>query len=48
MRAILSKSLLPVMLVMIWSCGQKSNDDHHDHEGHDQWRKVETRHCTTR
>lgn len=35
MRAILSKSLLPVMLVMIWSCGQKSNDDHHDHDGHD-------------
>lgn len=36
MRAILSKSLLPVMLVMIWSCGQKSNDDHHDHEGHEE------------
>jgi hypothetical protein len=35
MRAILSKSLLPVMLVMIWSCGQKSNDDHHEHDGHD-------------
>jgi archaellum component FlaC len=35
MRAILSKSLLPVMLIMIWSCGQKSNDDHHDHDGHD-------------
>ena len=35
MRAILSKSLLPVLLVMIWSCGQKSNDDHHDHEGHE-------------
>jgi archaellum component FlaC len=35
MRAILSKSLLLVMLVMIWSCGQKSNDDHHDHEGHE-------------
>ena len=35
MRAILSKYMLPVMLVMIWSCGQKSNDDHHDHEGHD-------------
>jgi hypothetical protein len=35
MSAILSKSLLPVMLVMIWSCGQKSNDDHHDHEGHE-------------
>ena len=24
-----------VMLVMLWSCGQKSNDDHHDHEGHE-------------
>ena len=35
MRAILSKSLLLVMLVMIWSCGQKSSDDHHDHEGHE-------------
>src|SRR5688572_5479035 len=35
MKAILSKILVPVMLVMIWSCGQKSNDDHHDHEGHD-------------
>ena len=33
MRTILLKTLLPVMLVMIWSCGQKSNDDHH--EGHE-------------
>jgi hypothetical protein len=35
MRTTLLKTLLPVMLVMIWSCGQKSNDDHHDHEGHE-------------
>ncbi|HMG90493.1 MAG TPA: hypothetical protein VK589_10540 [Chryseolinea sp.] len=35
MRTILSKTLFPLMLVMIWSCGQKSNDDHHDHDGHD-------------
>ena len=35
MRTIFSKTLLPVMLVLIWSCGQKSNDDHHDHEGHE-------------
>jgi hypothetical protein len=35
MRTILSKTLLPVMLVMIWSCSQKTNDDHHDHDGHD-------------
>ena len=35
MRTILSKTLLPVMLVIIWSCGQKSNDEHHDHDGHD-------------
>jgi len=35
MKAILSKSLLPVLLVIIWSCGHKSNDDQHDHDGHD-------------
>ncbi|HEX6891387.1 MAG TPA: hypothetical protein VF141_11845 [Chryseolinea sp.] len=35
MRTILSNTLLPVMLLIIWSCSQKSNDDHHDHEGHD-------------
>ena len=35
MRTILLKTLLPAMLVMIWSCGQKSNEDHHDHEGHE-------------
>jgi len=35
MRTPLLKTLLPAMFVMIWSCGQKSNDDHHDHEGHE-------------
>jgi len=35
MKAILSKSLLPVLLVITWSCGHKSNDDQHDHDGHE-------------
>ena len=35
MRKILSKTVLSLMLVVIWGCGQKSNDEHHDHDGHE-------------
>jgi archaellum component FlaC len=35
MRTILSKTVISFVLVVIWSCGQKSNDEHHDHDGHE-------------